>query len=145
MTRRPWRAGWAGLLVLALGCGAGTPPTYKVTGTVTFDGQPVEDGEILFLPVEKELGPDAGRIRNGAYELRAKAGRKRVEIRAARPVPGQTNPMGPVYADYIPQQYNARSTLAADVQPDGPNRFDYKLIGGTPTTEAGHEAQRPTR
>ena len=130
MARRPGLLGCAGLLTLALGCGSGGPPTYKVTGTVTCDGVPVEDGEILFIPVEKELGPDAGRIRNGGYEMRAKAGKKRVEIRASRPLPGKRNPMGPVYVDYIPEKYNARTTLGAEVRPDGPNRFDYQLEGG---------------
>jgi hypothetical protein len=129
MARRPGLLACAGLLAFALGCGFRGPPTYKVTGTVTCDGVPVEDGEILFIPVEPGLGPDAGRVRNGAYELRAQAGKKRVEIRASRPLPGKMNPMGPVYVDYIPEKYNARTTLDAEVRPGGPNRFDYQLEG----------------
>jgi len=100
-------------------------------GTVTFDGRPVEGGEIIFVPVDKGVAPDAGRIDKGAYDLLVKAGNKRVEIRASRPVlGGKPNPMGPVYQDYIPEKYNARTTLAADVKPEGANHFDYELKSG---------------
>ena len=36
-------------LILA-GCGDSGPAEYDVTGSVTLDGQPIEKGEILFLP-----------------------------------------------------------------------------------------------
>jgi len=55
---------------------------------VTFDGRPVDGGEIIFAAVDKGVAPDAGRIDNGAYDLLVKAGKKRVEIRASRPVLG---------------------------------------------------------
>jgi hypothetical protein len=98
---------------------------------VNFDGRPIEGGEIIFVPVEKGAAPDAGRIDNGSYEALVKRGKKRVEIRASRPVVGgKPNPMGPVYQDYIPEKYNARTTLAAEIKPDGENRFDYELKSG---------------
>src|SRR5262245_61864897 len=119
---------FASLLFFTFGCDAGRPARYRVTGFVTFDRQPVEGGEIVFVPVDKGVAPDAGRIDNGSYDLLAKAGKKRVEIRASRPVVGgKPNPMGPVYQDYIPEKYNARTMLEADVKPDGPNHFDYEL------------------
>ena len=131
MDRWPYHLAFATLLFFALGCGAGGPAMYRVTGTVTFDGRPVESGEIIFVPVDKGVAPDAGRIDNGAYDLLVKAGKKRVEIRASRPVlGGKPNPMGPVYQDYIPEKYNARTTLAAAVEPEGANRFDYELKSG---------------
>jgi hypothetical protein len=95
------------------------------------DGQPVEDGEILFAPVVKGIAPCAGRIDHGSYDVWVTAGKKRVEIRASREVAGgKPNPMGPVYHDYIPERYNARTKLAADVKPDGNNRFDFELKSG---------------
>jgi hypothetical protein len=124
---------WISLAVVvfcALGCGPSGPPLFKVTGEVTFDGRPVEDGEILFIAADKESGPEVGWIKNGAYELHARVGKKRVEIRASRAVPGKVNPMGAVYADYIPRRYNAETTLEAEVRAEGANRFDYGLRSG---------------
>jgi hypothetical protein len=125
----------AGLVVatalVAGGCTDHGPARYRVQGSVRFDGQPVEKGEILFAPVDKGIAPDAGRIDQGRYEVLVKAGKKRVEIRASRPVvSGKPNPMGPVYHDYIPERYNARTKLTAEVKPDGENRFDYELKVG---------------
>ena len=38
------------LLALAAGCG-NNPPTAAVTGTITFEGQTLTSGKVLFLPV----------------------------------------------------------------------------------------------
>jgi hypothetical protein len=123
--------GFAALLFCAFGCGPGSPAMYRVSGSVTFDGGPVENGEIIFVPFDKRVAPDAGNIDHGTYDLLVKAGKKRVEIRASRPVVGKKpNPMGPVYQDYLPEKYNARTTLEADVKPEGANRFDYELKSG---------------
>jgi len=131
MVRRPSSLGVVAVLMFAFGCGDGRPGMVKVTGTVTFDGRPVENGEIIFISVGKGVAPDAGRIDNGRYDLLVKSGKKRVEIRASRPVVGgKPNPMGPVYRDYIPEKYNARTTLEADIKLDGANQFDYPLTSG---------------
>jgi hypothetical protein len=106
----------------------GGPETYKISGAVTFDGQAIEKGEIIFVAVEKELGPDVGMIKNGKYEARVKAGKKRVEIRASREAIGKKNPMGPVYEDYIPACYNSRSTLTADIAAGGKKQWDFHLV-----------------
>ena len=45
------------MLLVAAGCGSGLPQTVKVSGRVTFDGQPPPAaGSILFLPVEPAEG-----------------------------------------------------------------------------------------
>lgn len=49
-----WRWVWLVLAMLgALGCGRapGTAPTARVTGTVTFQGKPVEGVNVAFVPV----------------------------------------------------------------------------------------------
>ena len=116
-----------GLAWLTTGCGTG-PKTYWVQGTVTFDGQPVETGEIIFVPLDKDLGPDAGPITNGTFAFAVKAGKKRVEIRASREVPGKRTSMGPVYEDYIPARYNSRSELPpVEVAPAGKNQWEFPL------------------
>jgi hypothetical protein len=61
----------AGLLVIA-GCGddTGLGKRYPVSGTVTYKDQPVEKGQIAFIPVDpKEQRPANGFIENGRYTL----------------------------------------------------------------------------
>lgn len=60
------------LMVLAAGCGdsSGLPARYKVSGTVTYNGQPVEKGEIEFRPDNLDTAQAAtGEIKNGSYYL----------------------------------------------------------------------------
>lgn len=39
------------LLALAVGCGERHPPVAPVAGVVTYEGQPVTGGRVLFLPL----------------------------------------------------------------------------------------------
>lgn len=55
----------ANFALAAGGCGAST----SVSGTVTFDNVPIEDGYITFFPDEKGLNQAASPIKNGAYQL----------------------------------------------------------------------------
>ncbi len=109
-----------------MGCREQT--TYPVSGSVSFDGQAVSNGQILFLPTDSPSAPNAGRIEDGTYRLQATPGPKRVQIRAARVV-GQSPPdaMGPQYQDYIPGQFNTESTLTAEIKRVDENRFDFHL------------------
>jgi len=66
--------GWLGIAVVIAALamtGCSDPNTQKrgeVTGTVTLDGQPVEDAAISFFPVGSTSGPSAGgKIVNGKY------------------------------------------------------------------------------
>ncbi len=61
------------------GCGAGNdgPPRYPLSGTVTFEGQPVPIGTIYFNPdgTQGNTGPgSAADIRDGKYETPAGKG-----------------------------------------------------------------------
>lgn len=112
------------VLVFALGCGSGN---CRVTGTVTFDGQPVSEGDMLLSDVDGRSGPDYGRIEDGKFDFEANPGRKRVEIRASREVPQKRTEMGMYFEDYIPRRYNSQTILAVDVVPGGKNHWDFKL------------------
>ncbi len=129
----------AALLTLtAVGCGGKSgPATAEVTGEITFDGQPVAEGDITFLPADGQGHPYAGKIVAGKYSLKCEPGKKRVEITAFRPVPGKFNEDNPgektpVIEQYIPPEYNAQSKLEADVSASGPNAFPFELkaLGG---------------
>ena len=105
---------------------------YAVSGHVTLDDQPVEEGEIVFLPVDERHGPVAGRIVDGEFSFKARPGKHHVEIEASREVPGtegQGFRDGRLLEDYIPERYNTATTLSAEVTPDGENRFDFELVG----------------
>src|SRR5207248_8852791 len=109
------------------GCGDSGPKMYPVSGTVTFDDQPIPEGDIVFLPEEKQFGPDAGKIKDGKYAFRAKGGKKKVQIQASRLIPGKKGPMGePAREDYIPPRYNTKTELTADVG-SGTSEFNFNL------------------
>lgn len=116
-----------------LGCGgaANGPQEYSVSGKVNFNGQPVETGRILFREVEGDQRAFSGEIKNGSYQLTAEPGKMRVEILASRPVPGKfDNSNGtpePVGEMYIPEQYNTKSELTAEVTGSGKNTISFDL------------------
>ena len=123
--------GTAGLTVAILCCGCSQDPKlFPVSGTVTFDGAPMPDGDILFIPVDPSLGPEPGTIKDGKYTLQAREGKKRVEIRASKILPGGAKGAGgePVPEDYLPQKYNSESTLTAEVKSSGENKADFPLV-----------------
>jgi hypothetical protein len=113
-----------------LGCYDRGPPKYKVTGSVTWEGEPIADGYIVFQPLDTDFTDDAGPIKEGTFEFEATPGEKRVQIHASRPDPsGKVDPaMGMVARQgYIPSRYNSETTLTATVKSDGENKFEYKL------------------
>ncbi len=121
--------GWIGFgWVLAAGCGGSGAATYPVSGTVSFDGQPIPEGRISFVPEDGKAAPDSGPIQNGKFQLRVKPGRHRVEIVADRPT-GKIDPvMGMAPREsYIPACYNSQTILRAEVTPQGPNQFTFAL------------------
>ncbi|UUO06091.1 hypothetical protein M4951_22365 [Blastopirellula sp. J2-11] len=129
---------WSSLatIVLALvGCGREGVPRVEVSGAVSLDGQPLKEGMILFSPTGE--GPSAsGDIREGSYEIERDAGPSpgnyRVEIRAYRDTgrkrkDAATGLMEDVIVGIIPPKYNNQSTLAVEIQPDGPNEHNFEL------------------
>ena len=144
-----WR--WLPLLALvACACTPSSSPhkedTYPVRGTVTLDGAPLADGEIQFITRET-AALDVLPIKGGKFEGQAKAGQRRVEIKAYReeqvvPMPG-ADPQ-PTRVNYLPAKYNTQSELTEQVTADGPNEFTFELVsegsaGGAPGPESGGE------
>lgn len=120
----------AAVSLTAGGCGNSSGSVH-VTGVVTFQGQPVESGEIIFTPQEDGQPSAAGKIEQGKYECQVPAGPSSVRITAYRPVPGKfdtSNPgeKTPVVEMYIPAKYNDRTTLEVTVDRASPT-LDFKL------------------
>jgi hypothetical protein len=113
------------LCTFSVGCGKSGP---IASGNVTFDGQPVEIGMIMFVPIDdKRMTPDSGKIVDGKFSVVTKPGKKRVVIHASRPGPIDPVMKSPVQVEYIPEQYNAKSTLTKEITDSGDNQFDFPL------------------
>lgn len=130
-------------IVLLLGCCSlsacgqpAGPARYPVSGKVTFNGEPVETGSIVFRDVDpkSDVAPDGGNIVKGNYSFQAQPGKKRVEILASRPIPGAAPiaradrpSAAPIPVEqFIPPAYNAKSELTAEIEPKS-NNYDYAL------------------
>ncbi|MDZ7620203.1 MAG: hypothetical protein U1E05_24650 [Patescibacteria group bacterium] len=117
------------LALFAAGCGR-SDGRRPMTGSVTFNGQPVESGEIIFRAADGARASDAGQIVAGRYALRASEGKKRVEITAMREVQTTQAASGepPVsFKSYIPAKYNEKSELTIEVTAGGPDTHDFTL------------------
>ena len=126
------------LLVVAAGCGRNTGKV-SIGGDVSYDGQPVASGTIIFTPVEGTQGPSTGGgIEGGRYQVPAQkgplaGGRYKVEITALRKtgksLPNLLDPKGQsleAIEQFVPECYNARSRLMVTVAP-GANKADFPL------------------
>jgi hypothetical protein len=121
-----WMTGLCLSLAL-LGCGEDPyqgPQRYPLTGTVTFNGEPVDGGAISFIPQGGKENPTGGTITGGKYSVAedrgANAGKYRVEITWPKPTGKKvksedTGEMVDVTAEVIPPKYNTMSELTADV------------------------------
>jgi hypothetical protein len=151
---RPLRVGSLSIGIVAAaacslsGCGAGDDlPREPISGTVTFEGQPIRSGSIQFVPQKTKEGvASGGIIADGRFSVARDDG----------PVPGsyqvmifaadQTQAASPVEppgagatpaekkkaraersAVLIPVRYNMQSELTAEVKAGGPNTYTFDL------------------
>ncbi|MDR2755715.1 MAG: hypothetical protein LBC20_08425 [Planctomycetaceae bacterium] len=120
-----------------VGCGQ---KTLTISGNVSFDGAPLNDGGIVLVPIDNPQTEFKEKIINGKYKILIPAeatGKMIVRIYAMRQEKKQLktlsedslklNPSaGMVSIMYIPKQYNTESTLTAEVSPTI-TVFDFKL------------------
>lgn len=109
-------------LVLLHGCTGGV--TSEVRGKVTYNGTPIEKGQISFYPVDGTGKPEGGDIKDGTYSVRMAPGKMQVRIS----MPGKAHqrklyntPDSPVatrYDEGLPEKYSGlKSELKLDVTP----------------------------
>ena len=117
-----------------VGCGGSSNGRLEVSGMVTLDGTPLDQGSIAFNDPNGKLPSSGAVIANGAYSLPAAKGLQpgsyQVAIDSADPTgqtatPTQYSMAIPV--SRIPLKYNGETTLTADVTADGDNEFDFQL------------------
>lgn len=116
-------------LPFCLGCGGDGKLT--ISGKVTFDGKPIENGEITFNAVDGTTPTASIAITNGVYKLDMMPGNKKVIVTGTKIV-GQHpaykgDPKSPMINDteqYIPAAYNDQSTLTREIKVSGEQNFD---------------------
>lgn len=134
------RAAAVALALLVLpGCGSAPRDRAAVSGQVTFDGQPLESGQVVFEPrgqgrmaiaqlvagrysIAAERGPTAGE-----YVVRITAARTTGEKASGGPTAG--GELRDVYAQFLPAKYNEASELKVQIDPaqgDVEQNFDLK-------------------
>lgn len=118
-------------LLLTGGCNEG-PGIVRVTGTVTMDSEPLPDAWVTFRPVDTDVDVDGARFArpsvgvtdsSGYYSLEysltqtgALPGKYRVEITAGHQAHAdETGKWVPAAPETVPEVYNAKSTLTAEV------------------------------
>ena len=93
---------------------------HDVTGTVTFEGEPVKEGQIVF-----ESGTVTGaEIKEGKFTAQLPPGKYKVRITATREE-GVAPDGLPNYVSYVPKKYNEQTTLEEDVS--GKKEVKYEL------------------
>jgi hypothetical protein len=117
--------------LLMIGCDDGKPKTAKVTGRVTYNGQSLSEGQIVFVP---SSGRSAfGKIKDSEIVDVSTFGKGDGVIlgRAQVGIKCVTNmfSMEGQHDELSPKQYNdpEKSGLTVDVKPNGPNEFNIDL------------------
>lgn len=111
----------AAAVLTILGCGEGGPKQYTVSGTVTFDNEPVSEGRITFRKTSGDGKAFSADIKDGKYEIKTESGEMAVEVIASRIIPGKfdtSNPgeKNPIGEMYIPKRYNSETILKSKVE-----------------------------
>ncbi|QDT63833.1 hypothetical protein V22_10580 [Calycomorphotria hydatis] len=124
------------LLSCIVGCGRGDlPELTEVTGTITLDGNPVEEVDVMFSPVEEGRPSTSRTDADGHYRLYyssdnagAIIGNHMVSLSKIERRPANTDTPGEFIEDeLIPPQYMEDGSLTAKVQ-DGGNVFNFELV-----------------
>ena len=124
------------VLSMAAGCGGGSGDKATVPGRVSFEGAPVDEGEILLVPKSSTGRVSTGQIRDGKYLIPEKfgplAGEYVVQLKGYRPVPvKKKNPYAgdsqSASKQYLPPKYNADSTLTLEIEGGGAVEKDFEL------------------
>jgi hypothetical protein len=141
----PRSATWLLLGVLALvpsACEDASGRRCAISGTVRFNGQLLDQGNITFIPMSSDPATQSGAsIANGSYAIPKTnglvPGRYRVSISSGDGVtpagpsdqpPGPPGPSGNFSSkERIPKEYNVASTQEVIVKSEGPNRFDFDI------------------
>lgn len=121
------------------GCGGNSdgPKLVMVSGKIPLNGEPLPEGDVIFRPADGKGHAYAGKIKDGTFAHETEAGKKKVEIKSMREVPGKTREDNPgeivnVREQVVPTKYNSESTLEITVSEEGSDSADFALEGAPP-------------
>jgi hypothetical protein len=122
------------LLVFQTGCKPASVKTVKVTGTVTIDGTPIEQGGIKFSSVNSDTTAGGGTITNGTYVAEVPPGKKKVMVIGTKVVGKEKmydtpdSPMRDKLETITPAAYNKKelTPLEADITGET-NHLNFEL------------------
>ena len=103
----------------------------QLSGDVTLDGAPVDQGTISFFPSDSMGASAEAVIKAGAYSVSMPKGAKRVVIRGYKKVGerfpwGKDNPPAPILEEIVPKEFNDDSSVTFDANRSQPNA-DFEL------------------
>ena len=114
-------------LLPLIGCGESSdsrlPNRNEISGTVTLDGQKIDNGSITFFS-EKDAARGiqaSASIKDGEYEILVTPGLKKVKI--SQTVETKPN----FFENMVPAKFNTKTTLEADVNEEN-RQFDFELL-----------------
>lgn len=114
---------------LITGCSKPIRPGFAIVkGEVTFDETEIPAGFIQFEQLGSKLAPESAPITAGRYAGIFRIGPSLVRITGSRPSK-QINPDTgePIDESFIPERYNTKTELRADVADKQTNVFDFRL------------------
>ena len=114
---------FAATVFIVAGCDSG-PPTAEISGNVTYDGKPIETGNISFYPRDGKGTTSGGVIINGAYTAKGVSfGEMDVRINGSKVVGKRklypSDPKSPEVEErreFLPEKYHEKTTLVLDVK-----------------------------
>jgi hypothetical protein len=131
----------AGLSIGLAGCSGDKVGRQGVTGTVMFKGQPLKYGRIEFNPADGNknnvtagspvvdgkytIAADKG-LSPGKYTVKVNAPDRVPEVKAGA-APGSDMDSGPPVKEMIPEEYNAKTKLTAEVDAKQTKPIDFDL------------------
>ena len=117
---------------MSAGCGHGDG-LVQIGGGVTYDGQPVKNGTISFLPPDGNGPTAAAIIADGKYSVKVAPGQKLVQIEGFKVighrhyVPNDpTSPLVDIQEQILPERYNTKSELTCEITA-GTHVYDFTL------------------
>lgn len=116
MNKRTMMTWLAAFMLLAI-AGCGGDGLTDVTGTVTIDGAPLAEGDIVMEADDKNSAPQGAPIANGQFKMRIGPGKKIVRINASEG-DGVVDPLMKTEGrrSIIPPEFNTASTLTAEIK-----------------------------
>jgi hypothetical protein len=100
---------------------------YRVVGDVSWQGTPIEDGQINFFAEDATVRPTSAKIVNGRYDARVPAGRMKVEVHGQKDMGYNEAMHQNTKKHYVSAEYNAETRLRFEVGPHDNNVADFHL------------------